>query len=115
MEVRNMSDAKYLLLDSRIISRSEGVRCVLRTAEKDKHNPLFAEDKPWEPRFDNLYAEGGLDNCEPVNSNVTDGNIKWKDNRDLSRFINKPIRLQFELKSARLYAFGFSKTRDIIA
>jgi len=50
------NDAKYLLIDSRIISRSEGVHCALGTVEKDEHNPLFAEDKPWEPRFDNLYA-----------------------------------------------------------
>ena len=50
------NDAKYLLLDSRIVSRSEGVRYALGTVEKDEHNPLFAEDKPWEPRFDNLYA-----------------------------------------------------------
>lgn len=55
-----------------------------------------------------MDADGfGLKDCEPVNSNITDGTIKWKDNRDLSWFMGKPIRLQFELKSARLYAFGF--------
>jgi len=50
------NDAKYLLLDSRIIARYEGVHYALGAVEKEKHNPLFAEDKPWEPRFDNLYA-----------------------------------------------------------
>lgn len=23
---------------------------------KDKRNPLFKEDKPWEPRYDNVYC-----------------------------------------------------------
>ena len=37
-------------------------------AEKDRRNPLFGEDKPWEVRLDNLYAnvrrdEGGLYQC----------------------------------------------------
>lgn len=47
---------KYLFLDSRVVERKEGVRLSLGTVRKDPHNPLFREDKPWEPRFDNLYA-----------------------------------------------------------
>ncbi len=58
-----------------------------------------------------MDADGfGLDNCCPVYTNVTDGAIEWRDGRDLSQFIGKPIRLQFELNAARLYAFGFSDT-----
>jgi hypothetical protein len=49
-------ESKYLLLDSRLVAASEGVRLVLGKVEKDAHNPLFGEDKPWEARFDNLYA-----------------------------------------------------------
>ena len=60
------SDAKYLLLDSRIISRSEGVRCAPGTVRKDEHNPLFAEDKAWEPRYDNLYANVLFDEEEQL-------------------------------------------------
>ncbi len=48
--------SKQLLLDDRIIEKTEGVKLVLGDVQKDAANPLFREDKPWEPRFDNLYA-----------------------------------------------------------
>ncbi|MHA1885671.1 MAG: hypothetical protein ACW96S_11500, partial [Promethearchaeota archaeon] len=47
---------KYLLLDSRVIKHSENCKLTLGKVTKNKNNPLFAEDKLWEPRFDNLYA-----------------------------------------------------------
>ena len=45
----------YLLLDSRLIDKTEGVR--LRVGRPTKHaaNPLFGEEHAWEVRFDNLY------------------------------------------------------------
>jgi len=52
-----MSPAKkYLLIDSQIIDDVQNIHLVLGKVKKDPHNPLFLEDKPWEPRFDNLYA-----------------------------------------------------------
>ena len=50
------SDAKYLMLDSRIIDVADGARLAPGKVEKEPRNPLFAEDQPWEVRFDNLYA-----------------------------------------------------------
>ena len=47
---------KRLLLDSRVVETTQGVELKLGTVVKDTHNPLFVEDKPWEVRFDNLYA-----------------------------------------------------------
>ncbi len=47
---------KYLLIDPRVILRSTGARKALGQVVKEGRNPLFAEDKPWEARFDNLYA-----------------------------------------------------------
>jgi hypothetical protein len=47
---------KFLLLDERIIDRIENAKLTVGTVEKHNRNPLFVEDKPWEPRFDNLYA-----------------------------------------------------------
>ena len=44
------------MLDSRLIDRLENARLVLGRIKKHPANPLFREDKPWEPRFDNLYA-----------------------------------------------------------
>lgn len=49
------NDPRRLFLDSRLISRTDGVRLTIGTVVKDSHNPLFGQDKPWEPRFDNLY------------------------------------------------------------
>ena len=47
---------RFLLLDSRIIESAENAKLTLGQTNKSKHNPLMAEDKPWEKRFDNLYA-----------------------------------------------------------
>ena len=51
----NRKRDRYLLLDSRIIESTENAKLTLGTVRKDRNNPLFSEDKPWEPRFDNLY------------------------------------------------------------
>ena len=48
--------SRYLLLDSRLIDRLDNARLALGSVKKHPANPLFREDKPWEPRFDNLYA-----------------------------------------------------------
>jgi len=55
---------RYLLLDARIINRTENIRLALGRVTKHPKNPLFAEDRPWEPRFDNLYANVLFDQQE---------------------------------------------------
>jgi len=57
---------RYLLLDSRIINKTENARLVLGTVEKHPANPLFGEDKPWEKRFDNLYGNVIFDQVEKL-------------------------------------------------
>lgn len=47
---------RYLLLDSRIIENTQNAKLTVGVVQKDKYNPLFGEDKPWEPRFDNPYC-----------------------------------------------------------
>lgn len=47
---------RFLVLDSRIVETTENAKLTLGETVKNKHNPLIAEDKPWEKRFDNLYA-----------------------------------------------------------
>jgi hypothetical protein len=51
-----MKRTRFLVLDSRIIETAEDAKLTLGKTVKSKHNPLMKEDKPWEPRFDNLYA-----------------------------------------------------------
>jgi hypothetical protein len=58
--------SKRLLMDPELIERSEGVSLKLGTVAKDSRNPLFGEDKPWEVRFDNLYANVIFDSSEKI-------------------------------------------------
>ena len=55
---------KHLLLDSRIIDRADGAELALGQVRKEARNPLLREDKPWEPRYDNLYANVMFDEGE---------------------------------------------------
>jgi len=57
---------RFLLLDNRIVERTKNAKLTVGKMEKDKRNPLFIEDKPWEPRFDNLYANVLYDEQEKL-------------------------------------------------
>lgn len=57
---------RYLLLDSRIIGNVENAKLTIGKVQKSKANPLFEEDKPWEMRFDNLYANVIYDEQEKI-------------------------------------------------
>ena len=46
---------KYLVLDSRIIESTKNAKLTIGEVRKEKSNPLFEEDRPWEPRYDNMY------------------------------------------------------------
>ena len=48
--------SRHLLLDERIIDSVQNAELTLGEVNKHEANPLFGEDKPWERRFDNLYA-----------------------------------------------------------
>ena len=51
-----LQEARYLVLDDRIIDEVVAAKLTLGEVTKHPRNPLFGEDKPWEPRFDNVYA-----------------------------------------------------------
>lgn len=57
---------RYLVLDSRIIESTENVQLTIGAVQKDENNPLFGEDKPWEPRFDNPYLSIIFDEEEEI-------------------------------------------------
>jgi len=59
-----MQRQRFLLLDKRIIERTGNAKLAVGRVKKDERNPLFAEEKPWEPRFDNLYANVMYDRAE---------------------------------------------------
>jgi len=57
---------RYLLLDARVVESTENAELVLGKVRKHPGNPLFGEDKPWEQRFDNLYANVIYDEEEGI-------------------------------------------------
>ncbi len=56
----------FLLLDSRIVEQTDNARLSVGTVTKHRATPLFSEDKPWEVRFDNLYANIIYDEEEKI-------------------------------------------------
>ncbi|MDE0106874.1 MAG: hypothetical protein OXN96_03650 [Bryobacterales bacterium] len=57
---------RYLLLDSRIVESTSNAQLRIGSVSKHEQNPLLREDKPWEPRFDNVYANVIYDEQEEV-------------------------------------------------
>jgi hypothetical protein len=45
-----------ILLDSRLVEETRNVHLKVGSVQKHNANPLMVEDQPWEPRYDNLYA-----------------------------------------------------------
>jgi hypothetical protein len=66
MRAAPAASEKRLLLDSRVTERAEDVRLRIGAPVKHSANPLFREDRPWEPRFDNLYANVLFDEQERI-------------------------------------------------
>jgi hypothetical protein len=46
---------RHLLLDSRIVDKTENVRLTVGMVKKHPANPLLVADKPWEIAFGNMY------------------------------------------------------------
>lgn len=49
------AQASHLVLDSRVIAETTGAKLTPGTVEKDRRNPLFRGDRPWEPNISNGY------------------------------------------------------------
>ena len=61
-----MKRAKFLLLDDRIIDEASSAELTVEEVKKHPDNPLFREEKPWEPRFDNMYPSVIYDQQEKL-------------------------------------------------
>ena len=61
-----LAHRRYLLLDARIVDNTNNAEVTLGIVNKHSGNPLFREDKPWEMRFDNLYANVIYDDEEQL-------------------------------------------------
>jgi hypothetical protein len=47
----------------------------------------------------------GLNDCDPVPADATQHTVSWRKRTDISRLAGHPIRLRFELRNAKLFAF----------
>ena len=55
---------RFLLLDTHIVEHAQNAELTLGVVRKHSGHPLFGEDKTWEMRFDNLYANVVYDDEE---------------------------------------------------
>ena len=46
--------ATSLAFDPRLVASAERARLAVGSVAKDPANPLMREDRPWEPRWDNV-------------------------------------------------------------
>ena len=62
-----------------------------------------------------LDAEGtplpgfGREDCAWINADEIDHRVEWKSGSDLSRLAGQPVRVEFTMRNARLFAFEFSE------
>ena len=66
LSAKDLRRQRYLVLDSRIIESKDNVQLTVGVVQKEENNPLFKEDKPWEPRFDNPYSSVIYDEEEKI-------------------------------------------------
>lgn len=59
-----MSHTKYVVLDTSLWAQDDNLEVTLGPVRKAAENPLFAEERPWEVRFDNLYANVVFDEAD---------------------------------------------------
>jgi len=50
-----------------------------------------------------------LARSKPVTSDVTTAQVQWQDGFDPASLTDQPVRLRFELRTARIYSFAFGK------
>jgi len=115
-EAEPLKRYRYLLLDSRVIESTENAKLTLGTVIKHEKNPLFGEDKPWEPRFDNMYpnviydAKAGLYKCWYFTFNVDKACIDTpRDQRKPGTYLKV---LRSKGKGARTDALCYAFSKD---
>jgi hypothetical protein len=83
--------------------RFKGSRLFVNTAARGGELRAEVLDKEG-----NVFAPFSRDQCEPVRTDTTLGEVKWKGAADLSGLAGKPVRFRFYLKRGALYAFWVS-------
>src|SRR5579883_302128 len=81
-------NTSYALLDPTLIQRSTNTHVVAGSVQKDTA-PLFGEDKPWEVRIDNLYANVLFDDRDGLFKCWYSPFIQFPDQWDGKRWVRK--------------------------
>jgi hypothetical protein len=55
----------------------------------------------------NSMAGFGIDDCDPITADATDFEVSWSGNKDLSVLAGQSVRVQCQMKNAKLYALQF--------
>ena len=55
----------------------------------------------------NPIPEFTLDDCDRILMNDVSYTVRWQDDPDVSQLAGRPVRLKFDMRSAKLYAFQF--------
>ena len=54
-----------------------------------------------------------LDDCDSIRGDSTAKIVTWSKNSDVSAAAGRPVRLQFRLHDAKLFALEFVSTQDV--
>lgn len=84
-----------LFLDSRVTGKVTGASLRVGSVVKEPRNPLFAEDRPWEVRYDNVYANIFQDPSDNLykcwySPFIVDPSVKETPRADRTRIPYKP-------------------------
>ncbi len=69
--------------------------------------PVPREREAYRPALADVAGKG-LTNSIPVQADVTDLPMQWRNGQDLTALVGREIQLIFELQDATLYSFSFS-------
>jgi len=46
--------------------------------------------------------------CDPICADTVRHAVTWRGSADVSRLVGRPVRMRFEMRDAKLYAFQFT-------
>ncbi|MCC6588715.1 MAG: hypothetical protein IT168_18610 [Bryobacterales bacterium] len=89
--------ATRLFLDSHVVDRVQRASLRVGVVTKDSRNPLFVEDRPWEARYDNVYANVIRDRSDDLykcwySPFIVDPSVRDTPRSERSRIPYKPGR-----------------------
>ena len=58
------------------------------------------------------YTGFTTSDCEIISADEIDYEVRWKADPDLSALAKKPVRVQLEMRNARLFALQFGPAKE---